>query len=274
LTIFAGVAAEPTYSAKARLPRDAWAADADNGPGDIHVPYEDLAQLIDPADKAILMDRGQFEWLLAAARVRGEWGETLELGQVSRAEYTGTVSGDQLVVTGRLEVECMGEGPVAITLGFGQLGLTRVTLDNEPAPLGYDKKGRLTLIVTGKGEHVLEVAGSTKLKELSTGGMQFSLSLPAAVAGKMKLSAAGDLEMHATVPLSQPKYDKATDSTSTELTVGGQQKMTVVLLGNGRQEEEQASDSAAGRARAEVRPAGRMDGDGRNESGPCTMVDR
>ncbi|HUT30558.1 MAG TPA: hypothetical protein VMX13_12260 [Sedimentisphaerales bacterium] len=240
LAVFAGLAAEPTYGANLNLPQDGGAADADNGSPNIHVPYQDLARLIEPQDKAILMDRVEFERLLAAARAGAEGAETLELGQVSRAEYTGTISRDQLVLTGALEVECMGEGPVAVAMAFGQVGLTIVTLDNKPAPLGYDKQGRLTLIVTGRGEHRLEIAGSTKLKELSTGGMQFSLSLPAAVAGKMKLSAQGDLEMHATVPLSQPKYDKDTDSTSVELTIGGQDRLTVVLLGNGRQEDERA----------------------------------
>ena len=41
----------------------------------IFVPYEDLAKLIDPADKAVLMDRGRFEELLA------------RLGAVSAGDY-------------------------------------------------------------------------------------------------------------------------------------------------------------------------------------------
>jgi len=70
--------------------------------------------------------------------------------------------------------------------------------------------------------------------------MQFGMSLPAAVAGTMKLSAPGDLEMHATVPVSAPVYDKETDRTNVELTIGGQDRLTVVLLGNGRQEDDRA----------------------------------
>jgi hypothetical protein len=240
LAVFAGLAAEPTYGANVNLPQGAGAADADNDSPDIHVPYQDLARLLEPQDKAILMDRGEFERLLVAAQAKAEGVDALELAQVSSAEYTATVSGEQLILSGELQVESMGEGPAAVALGFAQLGLTRVTLDNKPAPLGYDNQGRLTLIVTGRGEHRLEIAGSTKLKELSTGGMQFSLSLPGAVAGRMKLSAAGDLEVHATAPSSQPKYDKDTDSTSVELTIGGQDRLTVALLGNGRQEEDRA----------------------------------
>ncbi|MHC4658092.1 MAG: hypothetical protein ACYS83_02795, partial [Planctomycetota bacterium] len=213
--------------------------DGDLGP-DIYVPYQDLAVLIEPADKAMLMDRAEFEKLLAAAQANAEGTDSLELGQVRHAEYSATISGEELLLTGKLEVVSASEGPVAVPLGFAQIGLTRVLLDDKPAPLGYDRRGRLTLVVNRKGSYQLEMAGTAKLKELSTGGMQFSIALPAAVAGKMKLSAVGDLEIHATVPASKPIYDKQADRTNTELTVGGQNRLTVVLLGNGRREDDQA----------------------------------
>ena len=148
------------------------------------------------------------------------------------------VSGEQVTLTGDLEVVSMSDGPVAVPLGFAQIGLTHVVLDGSPAPLGYDRQGRLTLTVTAKGSHKLEISGSTKLKELSSGGMQFSVSLPQAVAGTMKLAAGGDLDMHATAPISQSSSDRQADRTTAELTLGGQDKLTVVLLGNGRQADE------------------------------------
>ncbi|MHC4745655.1 MAG: hypothetical protein ACYS8Z_27385, partial [Planctomycetota bacterium] len=141
-----------------------------------------------------------------------------------------------------------GAGAVAVPLRFADIGLTEVTLDGSPAPLGYDREGRLTLVVQTKGPHTLEVAGVVRLKELASGGTQFSISIPQAVAGTVKLRAEGDLEIHATVPASQTRYDKQADATSVELTIGGHDKLAVVLLGNGRQEDEQAillGDSAA-----------------------------
>ncbi|MHC4327079.1 MAG: hypothetical protein ACYSWW_03025, partial [Planctomycetota bacterium] len=207
---------------------------------DIYVPYEDLAHLIEPADKAVLMDRGEFEQLLAEAESNTHGAETLELGQIERAEYSAEIAGETLTLTGTLQVVSLSKGPVAVPLGFAQIGLTRVLLDGNPAPLGYDEQGKLTLIVTAKGNHQLEVTGTTKLKELSGGGMQFSVSLPAAVAASCKLSAPGDLEIHATVPASKPTYDKKTDRTNIQLTLGGQDILTVVLLGNGRKKEDRA----------------------------------
>jgi len=206
----------------------------------IYVPYADLAELIEPTHKAVLMDRAEFERLLAAAEANAQAANTLRLGQVKNAQYVAEVSGEQLTLTGDLEVVSMSDGPVAVPLGFAQIGLTHVVLDGSPAPLGYDRQGRLTLTVTAKGSHKLEISGTTKLKELSSGGMQFSVSLPEAVAGTMKLVAAGDLDMHATVPISQSSYDRQADRTTAELTLGGQDKLTVVLLGNGRQADERA----------------------------------
>lgn len=207
---------------------------------DIYVPYEDLAYLIEPADKAVLMDREEFEALLAAAEANARDSATIELGQVLQGQYAAEVEGDKLTLTGELEVVSLGKGPVAVPLGFAQIGLTRVFLDGRPAPLGYDEQGKLTLIITNKGGHRLEVAGTTKLKELSSGGMQFGIFLPAAVAGNMTLSAPGDLEIHATVPLSKSSYDRQSDRTNAELTLGGQGKVTVALLGNGRRQDDRA----------------------------------
>jgi len=213
---------------------------ADDSKPDLYVPYKDLAHLIGPQDKAVLMDRAQFDKLLVAAEQNARLADTLELGQVKTAEYSAKIAGEELSLTGKLEVVSIGRGPVAVPLGFAGVGLTAVVLDGAPAPLGYDKDGRLTLIVNDKGAHNLEIAGTTKLTELAGGGMQFGISLPQAVAGLMKLTAAGDLEIHATVPASAASYDKQNDATSIELTIGGEDKLTVVLLGNGRQQDDRA----------------------------------
>ena len=207
---------------------------------EIYVPYEDLAHLIDPADKAVLMDRDEFETLLAAARANERQADTIELGQVMHADYSVEISGRDVILTGILDVISMGRGSVAVPLRFARIGLTRVTLDGRPAPLGYDEQGKLTLIVATKGRHRLEVSGTTKLQELSSGGMQFGISLPAAVAASLSLSAPGDMDIHATVPVAKLSHDGQADRTNAELTLGGQEQLTVVLLGNGRQQDENA----------------------------------
>lgn len=210
-----------------------------SGPG-IYVPYQDLPLLIEPADSAVLMDRDRFETLLAEAETNIKSSDSLKLSQIARAEYSGEISGEKLILAGKLEVVSISDGPVVVPLKFARIGLTKVVLDGMPAPLGYDKQGGLTLIIGAKGSHDLEIEGTARLEELSGGGMQLSISVPEAVAGKMKISAPGDLEMHANVPLSESAYDETADRTVADMTLGGQSNLTVVLLGNGRQDDDMA----------------------------------
>ena len=205
---------------------------------EIYVPYRDLPELIDPANKAILMDRNQFEELLSASKELGEEG--LKLGQITKAQYSAQIQNEIVTLTGKLEGVSMSKDPVTIPLAFAQLGLNRVVLDGKPAPLGYDKQGRLVLIVTSKGTHSLEFEAKTKLQELSSGGTQFSVSIPEATAGTMTLITPGDMEIHSTSPISETTYDKESDQTKVELTVGGQNKLSVILMGNGRREDDRA----------------------------------
>ncbi len=215
-------------------------APAQTAQSKIYVPYRDLPSLIDPADRAVLMDRQAFAKLLGAAEANKRADETLEVAHVSAATYTASVVGQRVSVRGDLTIVSMSDLPVSVPLGFGQIGLTEVSLDSKDAPLGYDSAGRLVLVVTGRGEHKLTVAGSTALTELRGGGMQFGLSVPTATAGELALTATGDLEVHSVSPVTEVKYDKAADKTTARLTVGGQASVTVVLLGNGRQEDQRA----------------------------------
>ena len=206
----------------------------------IYVPYRDLAAVIDPAAKAVLMDRKAFGKLLAAAQANARAAAHIDLGQVTAASYSVTTKAESVEMVGELTAVSMSDKPVAVELGFARIALTGITLDGKPAPLGYDAKGKLVLIVTGKGPHKVKLAGSAPLKELRGGGMQFGITLPTAVAGTMKLQAPGDLEVHASVPLSPPRYDRKTDTTTVDLTLGGHGPLTVVLTGNGRQEDRSA----------------------------------
>jgi hypothetical protein len=207
----------------------------------IYVPYKDLPALIEPENKAVLMDRKQFDDLLASARAADMRQDTgLRLGQITQAEYSAEISGEIVRITGKLQVVSISDEPIRINLGFDQFLLGTVKLDGIPAPLGYDSQGRLTLIVAAKGSYQLTIEGQTGLQELTGGGMQFSMSLPQSVAGVMKLRTSGDMEIHSTAPVSETTYSSQADSTSAVLTLGGLNRLTVILTGNGRQEDDRA----------------------------------
>jgi len=210
----------------------------------IYVPYKDVAAVVSKTDRAVLMDRAEFDKLLSAAKASAEKAKltdtTPKIGQISCSDYTATVNGENLSLRGDLTIESLSAEPVVIELPFGRIGLTEIMLDGKPAPANYNSRGRLVLVVTGLGDHKLTLAGSVKLTELSGGGMQFSMALPTAVSGAMKLQLPGDQEAHANVPVAATKYDKRNDRTIVDLTLGGYSSLSVALLGNGRREDQKA----------------------------------
>ena len=210
----------------------------------IYVPYKDVASIVSKTDRAILMDRAEFNKLLASAKaasVKAELTDTTpKLGQIARGDYSATVEGENLILRGVLVIQSLSAEPVVIEIPFGRVGLTEMLLDGKPAPANFNASGRLVLIVTGRGTHKLTLGGSVRLTELSGGGMQFSMALPTAVAGAMKLQLPGDQEAHANVPVAATKYDKQADRTTVDLTLGGYGSLSVALLGNGRQEDQKA----------------------------------
>jgi len=210
----------------------------------IYVPYKDVASVVSKTDRAVLMDRTEFGKLLAAAKAASDKATLTDsvpkLGQIARGDYSATVSGENLALRGELAIKSLTDEPVIIELPFGRIGLTGIMLDGKPAPANYNSRGRLVLIVAGRGDHRLTLSGSAKLTELSGGGMQFSMAIPSAVAGAMKLQLPGDQEAHANVPVAAVKYDKKADRTVVDLTLGGYSSLSVALLGNGRQEDQKA----------------------------------
>jgi hypothetical protein len=205
----------------------------------VFVPYSDIAAVLGTQNKSVLMDRAEFAALLAAAKASGA-DRAPQVAQAKTALYRAQVEARSLELHGALTVVSAAPGPVAMPLGLGQMGLTSVTLDGKPAPLGYDDRGGLLLIVTGSGEHKLEFQASSLLRELPTGGMELGLSLPQAAAAQMELRAPGDLSIHATAPVSDRVYDAAADATAAKLTLGGMGRLTAVLMGNGRQDDQRA----------------------------------
>lgn len=179
----------------------------------IYVPVGELPKLVKPNDKAVLMNTKDFAKLLAQAKAAKESENTVKLAYIGNVEYEVSVSGDKAAIKGNLEVVSTCKDPVFIDLGFGGFGLNSVMLDSTAAPLGFNKNGQLGLIVTGKGTYSLQISAATRLKELASGGMQFGIRVPEAVSGKMKLTAAGDVEVHATVPATKGEYIAKDDKT-------------------------------------------------------------
>ena len=215
-------------------------------PAAVYVPYADLASVVDPAAKAVLMDKADFQKLLDAAHLQARPADLppgAAAAEVMQAEYAAEVVAGRANITGKLDVRANTDKPVALPLPFGQIGLTSLTCDGQPAPLGYDGTGRLVLIVSGnQRKHTVTLEATALLKDLASGGSQFAMSVPPAAAGTLAVSAGGDLDIVSNAPLltSPATYDKQADRTAAKIAVGGYSAVTILLLGNGRQDDVRA----------------------------------
>lgn len=207
---------------------------------EVYVPAKELPSFVDPNIKSILMDRAEFAKLLAQAQKNVAAAPEIEMAQISQADYTVTVEGRDVAIAGTMTVRSMTDQMVPVPLGFATIGLSLMELDGKAAPLGLSKEGKMVLIVTGKGDHSLKIAGSTQLTDLQGGGVQFGMVVPPSAAGKLTLLAPGDLEVHSNLPVALPEYDRASDRTKAVMTIGGQANIVAVLMGNGHKDDERA----------------------------------
>ncbi|MFP4355001.1 MAG: hypothetical protein ACLFUJ_07720 [Phycisphaerae bacterium] len=205
----------------------------------IYVPIGELARVVDPADKTLLMDREAFEKLLTAARANAAGAEK-PLAQILQADFRAQVTGDRVEITGSMQIRSLSDKPVAIDLPFALVGLLEVRLDDAPAALNYDSRGQLRLVVSGAGRHDLTIRAAAGLQEISGGRMQMQLVVPPAVAAGWTLKLPGDQEALANVPIASTDYDPQSDTTTVKLTTGGVDRLAVVLAGNGRQDADRA----------------------------------
>ena len=141
-------------------------AQIDKGPPRLFIPYKDLAGVVDPAGKTVLMDREAFAKLLAAAETNATNSDSLELGQLIMAEYSARIKGESLSLTAALTVQSLSDKPIRVPLHFAELGRSQVSLDGAPAPLGYDNK-RYGLPAVLQSHRIPERPGRDHLRELS-----------------------------------------------------------------------------------------------------------
>ncbi len=208
----------------------------------VYIPYAELAAVIDPSAKNVLMERDAFARLLAAARAAAAKGAGKPVGQFTRAAYRAAVAEERMDLTGELTLVSLSDQPVEAPFGFAGAALGEVLLDGRPAPLGFDEKGRTVLIVTGRGEHTVKITATASLEtgRSAGGGRRLALALPPAVSGTMKLHADGDVEVVSGAAVTDRTYDAETDRTTARLAVGGQRAVTLALLGNGRRDADEA----------------------------------
>ena len=205
----------------------------------IHIPVGDLPAVQKKHPKAVLLTAAEYDALLLAAEANPK-DPVPSAVALRTADYTASVSNGQFQLRGNLGFSALGDGPFDLVLPFRGLGLEKVLLGGNSAPLWYGDNGRMNLRLPGPGEHKLKISGSLPIQDTPGGGSQFNLHIPMANSGKLTLHVPGDQEIRANVPVIHTEFDQGNSTTKIELAAGGRTLVQGLLIGNGHRQDQRA----------------------------------
>ena len=205
----------------------------------VHIPVGDLPAVQKKHPKAVLLSTEEYTALLEAAEANPKDPAPRAVA-IRNANYTATVSGGQFQLQGSLHLSALGDAPLELVLPFRGIGMDRVLLDGNPAPLWHGDNGRMNLRLPGAGEHQLEINGNLPIQDTPGGGSQFNFHIPKANAGKLTLHVPGDQEIRTNVPVIHTEFDQKGSTTRIELATGGHTHVQGLLIGNGHRKDQRA----------------------------------
>lgn len=176
----------------------------------VYVPAEDLDVVVERDRRGTMLTKKKFEELLALAKANAtKAGPNLPVVLTS-GSYQARIVGDQMLLSVTAEITQFASDWQLLNFAMQRISVEKATLDNEPAMLGRNQDGSVSLLSDGKGSHVLQMELSTELTSQGSDQVAafallraptgtLSLTLPA---GKRLL--VGALQLERPAPLDQP----------------------------------------------------------------------
>jgi hypothetical protein len=175
----------------------------------IFVPAEDLDVVVEHDRRGVMLTRKKFDELIGLARTNAKARPNLPI-VLTGSNYQARVSGDQLLMTVTAELSQFVGDWQATVFPTQRLSIEKATLDDQPAMLGRNQDGSVTLFSNEEGKHILKLELSTELTSqgsdqvaafslLRAPSGTLSLTLPA---GKRLL--VGALQLERPAPLDKP----------------------------------------------------------------------
>ncbi len=160
---------------------------------ELYVPFADLSVLLENQPRRVLLERAEYEELLAKAKKAPE-EKAPRAWAVLSADTRIDVAEDRANFTCTLDLEVLEQGLHAVPLSVAGVGLREATLGGKPASVGAGKDGRLVLFVEGRARHTLSL---DMVAPLQTTAAQQALAfrVPHAPAARMALTVPGDVEI-------------------------------------------------------------------------------
>ncbi len=154
----------------------------------IFIPQDELDVVLERDRRGVLMPQAEFRKLVEQARktaaARGVAPTPLVL---DRCEYTAKIVGDQLLITVKAELEQLVDDWQSWSFPLQRLAVEQARLNDEPALVGREKDGALTLLTAKRGAHVLELQLSTEIITLGS-DQAAAFSLMGSAAGELAIT--------------------------------------------------------------------------------------
>lgn len=175
----------------------------------IFVPAEDLDVVIEHDKRGAMLTRNKFDELLTLAKANAKSTPNLPIVLTS-SNYQARVSGDQLLLSVTAEFTQFVGDWQTVAFPLQRLSVEKATLDDQPAMLGRNQDGSVSLFNDSRGTHTLKLELSTELT--SQGSDQIAgFSLLRAPSGKLSLTLpagkrllVGALQLERPTPLDKP----------------------------------------------------------------------
>lgn len=129
-----------------------------------YVPLSELQVLVERDRRGVLLPRAQFEKLVADAEAQQLASGTAPAAQVLHAcDYAATIVGDQLILDVTAELQQLASSAQIWKFPLKRVAVEQATLDDQPALIGRNKDGDLTVVTHKRGTHRLKLQLSTEL---------------------------------------------------------------------------------------------------------------
>jgi hypothetical protein len=176
----------------------------------VFIPAEDLDVVLEQDQRGAMLTKKKYDELMTLARENAAKHSAPNVAMVlTGSDYQARIVGDQLLLTVTAELTQFASDWQAIAFPLQRLSVEKAMLDDQPAMLGRNQDGSVTLLCDVRGKHTLKLELSTELNSIGSDQVamfsllrapsgNLSLTLPA---GKRLL--VGSLQLERPAPLDQ-----------------------------------------------------------------------
>ncbi|MBN2292273.1 MAG: hypothetical protein JXM70_07605 [Pirellulales bacterium] len=210
----------------------------------IYLPFENLRDVFEHEDSSIVLPYAQFlEMWNRLVQPDKQPIKPPVNGVITRADYMGSVKGEQVHLEATLDVEVLSAEWAQLPVEFGDAAIGAARTKDGAVLLRGVGQGRYELLIRGKGKHQIKLSLVTAVRS-AVEGRSFTIQCPAVGVSNLELEIPEkDLAVHVTPHRTSELHSDVWDTTRVRAVLGSTKQFTVSW-----QPKSGSSDKAAGLA--------------------------